>query len=107
MTTTNDTNLDWPTVRAAFDGQFMQPECWHASFTEVETTHGTEIVPDDVCNGNLPQDFADYCEGKPVTIERKTGLLYRLSAPGYTDCTETSYAFTRQEAFSALMEMAD
>jgi len=102
---------------------FMKPEIWQEQYYEVETTCGTEIVPVDVCGildaSELSEDdydsrvwsdllaahFGDYCEGIPYNAELKTGWLYRLSAPGYMDRTETGSVDTESEAVEALLEM--
>lgn len=101
---------------------FMKPEIWQCQYYEVETTHGTEIVPVEVCGvldcSELSEDdydshvwpdlliehFGDYIEGEPHNAELKTGWLYRLSAPGYMDCTDTGSADTESEAIEALLE---
>ena len=100
---------------------FMQPEIWQENYYEIETTHGTEIVPVEVCGildvseltdedyeSHVWQDllrewFGDYCEGEPLNAELKIGWLYRLSAPGYMDCTDTGSAETEEEAIECLL----
>lgn len=52
--------------------------------------------PDDECDredwDSIRSFFGDYVEGGPDSIDgielHSTGTLYRLSAPGYADCTE-------------------
>jgi hypothetical protein len=75
-------------------------------YMEIDGPHGTEIVPCDVDNFDVPEirDFpkqgdcednraipgplAMYCENEwAYTIERKAGWVGRMSAPGYMDCT--------------------
>jgi len=86
----------------------------------VETNHGTELVPEDIC-GRLDVDMANaseaeladaarvllpYIEGSTVTgIERREGWYGRLSAPGYLDCTSWigPYA-TEQECMTAVCD---
>lgn len=74
-----------------FEGEFMQPEIVYDAFFHVETTHGTELVPED-CDpkAKVASDLTDYLEGMPYDeqpIELKRGFYARLSASGYTDCT--------------------
>lgn len=96
---------------------FMCPEIWQESYYTVETKHGTEIVPVDVCgileetddewtDEELQDHFRDYIEGGEVySAELSEGWLYRLSAPGYMDCTDTGSAATEQEAIEALLDL--
>lgn len=100
---------------------FMQPEIWQDSYYTVETNCGTEIVPvdvcgtlspcghiedEDVCRDCLRDHFGDYIEGREIySAELKTGWLYRLSAPGYLDCTDTGSADTESEAIAELLDM--
>lgn len=94
-------------VAEAFEGQFMQPQSHGPiSYYRIETDNGTWIVPSFVCDSDDIEDFRDYCEGKPTRYERKTGYVYRLSAPGYMDCTNWEAADTLEEALTALLEMS-
>ena len=100
---------------------FMQPEIWQDRFYTLETDNGTETVSVDVC-GFLPDrdedeegeftpeelsdHFGDYIEGTKIySCELSSGWLYRLSAPGYMDCTETGSAETEQEAIETILEL--
>lgn len=102
---------------------FMQPEIWQDQFYTLEADNGTEIVPIDVCGeldgatcGHLDEDchctdclrdhFGDYVEGTKIySAELSEGWLYRLSAPGYMDCTETGSAETEREAIETILEL--
>ena len=101
---------------------FMQPEVWQEKFYLVETSHGTEIIPLSVCGlittadepleddaeewQSLGQEhFGDYCEGAVESFELSEGWLYRLSAPGYLDCTDTGHAETELEALEELLSL--
>lgn len=100
---------------------FMQPEIWEEEYYTVETNCGTETVPVDVCGiledcGHLEDEavcydclrdhFGDYIEGRKVySAELSFGWLYRLSAPGYMDCTETGHADSEAEAIAELLEL--
>lgn len=98
---------------------FMQPEIWQESYYSLETNHGPEIIPvdvcgtlspcghiedEDVCQDCLRDHFGDYTEGDKIySAELTDGWLYRLSAPGYMDCTDTGSADTEAEAISELL----
>jgi hypothetical protein len=78
-----------------FEGSFLRPSIEHGEYFQVNTSAGTEVVPADVLSLRVEAVQAsvlrDYLEGAPddpdEIIERKTGWLARLSAPGYLDCT--------------------
>jgi hypothetical protein len=79
---------------------FMVPEYIEDKPYEVETQIGTCIVPSELV-GDDPDlsDFRDFVEGKPHSFTRlDAGIIFRLSASGYLDCTEWSYAETLEEA---------
>ena len=86
---------------------FMQPQVYETDYMEVDGPMGTEIVPCDVDNFDVPEivnfpkqgdsednraipgPLALYCENTWAwTIERKHGWVGRLSAPGYMDRTD-------------------
>ena len=88
---------------------------------EVDGPCGTEWVPEDLC-GQLdgavlgqtssdaarpvPGELSGYCENRTAwTIVRKQGFGARLSASGYTDCTEWSVFETKSDAEDHLFEM--
>lgn len=88
---------------------FMQPHIEFASFYLVETVHGTECIPEDVCGAITdPRQLQGYCEGdicfdedipaSEQVPELRTGWIARLSAPGYMDCTDWSWHETEDEA---------
>jgi hypothetical protein len=108
----------------AFNGQHMQPVIEYGDYFEVETSHGTEIVPADVV-GALPHElghemnaetmFTDtwrelcaplryYLEGEPREVIRKTGWLARMSAPGYMDCTDWTAHESEADARAYLID---
>jgi hypothetical protein len=93
---------------------FMQKQIYYSAYFEIDTTCGTEIVPDDcvgakIRGGVMPEQLQDYLEGKPLNpyerIMRQNGWLARLSAPGYLDCTCWSAHKTEQEANDFLDDM--
>jgi hypothetical protein len=91
---------------------FMQKQIYFSGYFAIDTTHGIQIVPDDVIGRTVSthvEAFANYIEGEPLDddemIEHQTGWLGRMSAPGYMDCTEWSAYKTEQEANEHLEEM--
>lgn len=91
--------------------RFMQPQVYEGMFFEIDTSAGTEVVPADVVGRfclTPASVFTDYLEGKPLDpdeeVELKHGWLARMSAPGYTDCTEYSAFTTEYEAWAFLVE---
>jgi len=103
---------------------FMQPQIYETDYIEIDGPYGVEVVPCDVDNFDVPEikqwpkqgdceddktvpsPLALYCENKwAYTIERKHGFVARMSAPGYTDCTEWSAHKTKKAAREFLDEM--
>jgi hypothetical protein len=88
---------------------FMEPEIYRGEYYAVDTSIGNEIVPADVVGTvNSVADLAEYVEGEisdSVPPPVKTGWLFRLSAPGYLDCTDWSVADSEEEARAELEEM--
>lgn len=103
---------------------FMQPQIYESDYIEVDGPHGTEIVPCDVDNFDIPEivnfpkrtdceddreipgPLAMYCENTwAYTIERKRGFVACMSAPGYMDRTDWSAHATAEEARKHLDEM--
>ena len=75
---------------------------------QVETSQGTEWIPEDVIKPSADvtiADLVDYCEGIPVSFEVIRGYGARLSAPGYLDCTEWTVFPTAEKAEEYLEEM--
>lgn len=91
---------------------FMQQQIYHGGYFAVDTTSGTEIVPDDLIGrtvGTHVEAFLNYLEGKPVdpeeVVEHKTGWLARMTAPGYLDCTDWT-AHATETAAKAFLDDA-
>lgn len=91
---------------------FMKKQIIRDRAYQVETTHGTEIVPFHIVGVSeyfLSDHLQPYCEGKVrlgQKIERlPLGYVYRLSAPGYLDCTPWGYASTEPMATISLREL--
>src|SRR5882672_10415185 len=89
---------------------FMQPEVYYGEYFEVEANHGEcNILPVDVESGaRVNGDLSDYIEGRVdapfAPVERKSGWLARMQAPGYLDATEWSAHETEAEALAYLEE---
>ena len=99
--------------------QITKKQTW----LRVETTQGTEFVDagglslfvrnsesldhsgSEQEKWNTKKAIAQYCEGEPESWENVQGYGARLSAPGYTDCTEWTVFDTEQEAEAYLEEM--
>jgi hypothetical protein len=87
----------------------MVPEYIEDTPFEVETNCGTFVVLSELV-GDDPElgDFKDYVEGEPEEFTRlDPGIVYRLSAPGYLDCTDWNYAETMEEAKEQIESMYD
>jgi hypothetical protein len=103
---------------------FMEPEitCKQQGWL-VETLDGTWWVPSDVHDvpqhikqdvtlvegdvgfDELKEGLKDYCGSTRITgIEAVFGYFYRMSAPGYLDCTDWCFAKTIREAKDDLKE---
>lgn len=97
---------------------FMVPVAEHMAVYHVETTHGSEYIPELVCGDIMHEKDAgretlsQYCEGnvyrESFSVERKVGWYGRLSAPGYLDCTEWEGPYeSEEEAINAICEQYD
>jgi len=66
---------------SSFSGQFMEPEIYEGSYVQIESdANGCTMIPSDAFNS------ADVDDDEIVTGMH--GILIRLSASGYMDCTE-------------------
>lgn len=97
---------------------FMQKQVTDKqNWLQVETTHGTEIIPAEFVSSvsncdeenveNMPAWFnlvQQYTEGEPQSWEWVRGHGARMSAPGYMDCTDWTVFDTVAEAESYLEE---
>lgn len=117
--------------KRAFRNAFQQPEIDECDYFLVTVRNwDTHVVPAFVHDpgpvpqnpeGFLPSDapmyaeleevyldyvsgFQDYVEGKPETVERRHGFVYRTSAPGYLDSSEWGAADTEEEAMRELID---
>lgn len=88
----------------------LKPEIFQGGFFEVETTQGSEVVPDYLIGRTMSvhvEALLNYLEGTPLEpdelAEHKTGWLARMSAPGYLDATDWS-AHASEEAARAHLQ---
>ena len=85
---------------------FMEPEIYYGTAYEVDTTHGTEIIPVDVVGAVTDiQQLRDYCEGDPLSFREVTGWIGRYQAPGYLDSTPWAIYDSAEEAQADLADM--
>lgn len=90
---------------------FMHPQVYEDDYFEIDTTHGTEIVPGDLIGRTCAthvEAFLNYLSGTPIDCDEeipvKRGWLARMHAPGYLDCTEWTAFETQFEALAFLVE---
>lgn len=110
---------------------FMQPELVHGLWLRVDTMNGTWWVPEDLVGPTflkqyvayevewdsleedsnlkaLVYDLEDYVEADRTEIYELTlveGWGGRMSAPGYTDCTEWTVLPEREDVEAVLEDM--
>ena len=83
--------------------EFMQKQIVTMTAYIVETSDGTEIVPEN-CGVNGESDLHNYVNGLEIyEVNKAQGFYARLSAPGYMDCTDWIGPYdTEQEAMTEL-----
>lgn len=104
---------------------FMRPAIYkERNVLLVDTLHGTECVPcdllglpdppssdDAVAMWNYTDTLYDYLQAGIVDLESVahsvSGYVCRLSADGYTDCTEWEYCETEADVLRWLKEQAE
>ena len=91
---------------------FMKPEIWQDSYHLVQGRCGSTVYDSTYglpAGETDPEVIASYLDCQPeelIEIEyHPSGWLYRLSAPGYLDCTETGSAETEAEAIKAILDL--
>jgi len=106
-----------------FSGSFMQPQVYKGAAWRIETYNGTETIPDDVVSlapftgdedsaeySAWLQDaiakLTDYCEGAIIEVPNAptAGWLGRMSASGYSDCTDWCLYDSESEAMQDLAD---
>jgi hypothetical protein len=89
----------------------MKPEIFEGEYFQVDTSTGTEIVSASDF-GVLRADveaalLTPYLEGEPTdpleVVQRKSGWLGRMSAPGYMDRTDWNVFDTQWQARTYLI----
>ena len=84
---------------------FMKPQYLETSGLLIETEFETVTWPD-VHNVALAETL-DLLDGPVVNSEKITGIFYRLSAPGFMDCTDWGFANTLEGAKESLSALYD
>jgi hypothetical protein len=98
---------------------FMKPQVFRDDVLEVETTHGTEILPVNEIGISIPKspggdddateiarEYSDYLEGTPISARIRRGMwVGRYSAPGYLDATCWSADTNKQRLEKTLREL--
>ena len=91
---------------------FMKPCIVQETYVTVDTTAGMEIVLVAMPEGVsllYAEDMQDHCEGTVLAptaqLKVESGWLARLSAPGYTDCTDWTEHPSREAAERYLVNM--
>lgn len=99
---------------------FMEPEIHNSTYWEIETNGGTWFLPADVVGERghkigkryvkpaLLALFVDYVEATEIqSVTLREGILGRLSAPGYMDCTDWTPYDSESDAMADLTEDCD
>jgi hypothetical protein len=81
---------------AALAQEFLEPEFYEGPWVEIDSVHGSVHWPDDGYSADEYRSFSD--DPIAAVTRHRHGVLCRLSAPGYLDCTEWSAFKTRVEA---------
>jgi hypothetical protein len=100
---------------------FMQPQLMQTGYWRIETEAGLQCIPTDVADypadpwnddreeyrADFTAAFQDYLEGTNIQDAQSVtlGFLWRLSAAGYTDCTEWAPADSIPEAVRDMLGM--
>ena len=95
-------DLEYPgfLVDLDFPDCLMRPDICFGSFYEVETDLYTQAIPESVCDKD---NLTEYVEGTILSVELKTCYAARLSAAGFTDCTEYVLFDDVKEAYEYLV----
>ena len=83
----------------------MQVQTYSGQYVICETADGTEYVPISLCESTSHEDLQAYCVGMILDSEISSGVLARLSAPGYLDSTEWLPFPSIEEATASLTAM--
>lgn len=96
-----------------FAESFMQPAIHDGGYFIVPTSDGDSVVPAFLINGTgegvtsaSVEELLDYISGTPddvnAQVEKTPGVAARMSASGYTDCTDWTGYSSREAAYCAL-----
>ena len=108
MATDIDTIKTWPELEEHFADKFMQPDASRGYWVVDFDNGDTEYFPLEFSDRGTRADFADYIEsqGKIETVTKnKAGYIWRLSAPGYLDCTNWSISDTMADLINDILDM--
>lgn len=115
-------------VKEAYKGSFMQPEIKQAKCFVVDGDQGGIFVDSVDIRGVsdiegvvdvedidfedqkiFESTYEDHFVGGSFiySVEVREGFMYRLSASGYMDCTDWSFAKTEEEALQELLNMSE
>lgn len=98
--------------RGRLSSGFMKPHVFYGTYVTVETTGGDFAVPVEILDDTshlLASNFADYVPERirdlNAQLEIESGWLARLSATGFTDCTDWAVYSTELAAWETLDDM--
>ena len=98
----------------AFADSFMQPKVYQGQYLEIDTTYGGMTIPIDIAldpaatvqslidSGTIEIEGDLYDEEQTVGDVLENGWLARMSADGYSDCTEWT-GFETEDAAKAYL----
>lgn len=89
---------------------FMTPDYCQDNFYLVDMMDGSTCCVPQHVSGKVKhvRQLAMYCDGDPVKNQKLTvqsGFVYRLSANGYMDATDWSYASTELEMWKEMIDL--
>lgn len=89
---------------------FMKSDYRQDNFYLVDMMDGSTCCVPQHVSGKVKhvRQLAMYCDGDPVKNQKLTvqsGFVYRLSADGYMDATDWSYASTELEMLKEMIDM--
>jgi hypothetical protein len=88
-----------------FESSFMKPQTLFGNWYLLETSEGGVNLPVDEYGDNLTDDeLAEATETDIEEVNKAQGFGARLSANGYTDCTEWTFFDTEEEAVKFLID---
>lgn len=83
----------------------MEPEVYEGKAWQVESTHGTQYIPREVCGRDTVLDYIEGSVSNPdEDIQLVKGWLGRMQAPGYLDATDWCFGATEEEVLQQLRD---